>query len=108
MLVSQNMYGFVSSFTLLAFKYFFAGSSENTLADSLKKAKTQRKLSALQTIQISEADKRSRFGAVRSIIRQIRVNEGFLGFYKGYWVSIACFAPNSALWWFFYDQYSSK
>uniref|UniRef100_A0A0B6ZS60 Solute carrier family 25 member 44 n=1 Tax=Arion vulgaris TaxID=1028688 RepID=A0A0B6ZS60_9EUPU len=28
-----------------------------------------------------------------------------MGFYKGYFVSLACFAPNSALWWFFYDHY---
>ena len=41
---------------------------------------------------------------MKAIYRQ----DGALGFYKGYFISLACFAPNSALWWFFYDTYSSK
>ena len=70
--------------------------------------KAAKKLQNLQHIHLSEEDKKSRFGAVRGIINQIMLREGVAGFYKGYFVSLACFAPNSALWWFFYDSYSSE
>lgn len=68
--------------------------------------RAQIKLSTLQHIQISESASKSRFGAVQAIVRAVYKRDGLLGFYKGYFVSLACFAPNSALWWFFYDSYS--
>ncbi|CAL1533825.1 unnamed protein product [Lymnaea stagnalis] len=68
--------------------------------------RAQIKLSTLQHIQISESASKSRFGAVQAIVHAVYKRDGLLGFYKGYFVSLACFAPNSALWWFFYDSYS--
>ncbi|XP_064596418.1 solute carrier family 25 member 44-like [Liolophura sinensis] len=63
------------------------------------------KLASLQTIEVSDEMKRTRLGAVMSIIRNVYKRDGILGFYKGYWVSLVVFAPSSALWWFFYDTY---
>ncbi|BFZ14082.1 hypothetical protein BsWGS_17121 [Bradybaena similaris] len=68
-------------------------------------SKGHHKLSQLQHFRISEKETSSKFGAVQAIIRAVYKQDGFMGFYKGYFVSLACFAPNSALWWFFYDQF---
>ncbi|XP_050406183.1 solute carrier family 25 member 44 [Patella vulgata] len=48
-----------------------------------------------------------RFGTVSAVIREVYNKNGLKGFYKGYFVSLTVFAPNSALWWFFYDTYSN-
>ncbi|KAK7497826.1 hypothetical protein BaRGS_00010960 [Batillaria attramentaria] len=66
----------------------------------------QRKLATIQTLHVSEEARHSRFGAVAAIVDGVYRQYGPLGFYKGYFVSVMCFAPNSALWWFFYDVYS--
>ncbi|XP_076438973.1 solute carrier family 25 member 44-like [Babylonia areolata] len=66
----------------------------------------QRKLATIQTLHVSEQARHSRFGAVAAVVESIYRHEGLLGFYKGYFVSLLCFAPNSALWWCFYDMYS--
>lgn len=66
------------------------------------------KLASLQTIEVSDEMKRTRLGAVMSIIRKVYKRDGILGFYKGYWVSLVVFAPSSALWWFFYDTYCGE
>ncbi|XP_059140466.1 solute carrier family 25 member 44-like [Physella acuta] len=79
-------------------------SGQSTFPGTDKRA--QQKVSSLQHFHLSESDARSRFGAVRAIVRVIYKQDGLLGFYKGYFISLACFAPNSALWWFFYDSYS--
>ncbi|KAL8558706.1 hypothetical protein ACOMHN_037799 [Nucella lapillus] len=71
-----------------------------------KVEKTQQKLATIQTLQVSEQARHSRFGAVAAVVGSIYRKDGMLGFYKGYFVSLMCFAPNSALWWFFYDMYS--
>eukprot|EP00216_Chloropicon_sp_CCMP2111_P000105 CAMPEP_0198239054 /NCGR_PEP_ID=MMETSP1446-20131203/4577_1 /TAXON_ID=1461542 ORGANISM="Unidentified sp, Strain CCMP2111" /NCGR_SAMPLE_ID=MMETSP1446 /ASSEMBLY_ACC=CAM_ASM_001112 /LENGTH=334 /DNA_ID=CAMNT_0043921597 /DNA_START=476 /DNA_END=1480 /DNA_ORIENTATION=- len=34
--------------------------------------------------------------------------EGFRGFYRGYWMSVALFVPGSAMWWGAYSLYKSK
>ncbi|KAI8785975.1 solute carrier family 25 member 44 [Biomphalaria glabrata] len=73
---------------------------------SKEERRAQIKLSNLQNIHLNERVSMSRFGAVNAIIRTIYKRDGLLGFYKGYFVSLACFAPNSALWWFFYDSYT--
>ncbi|GFR79126.1 solute carrier family 25 member 44 [Elysia marginata] len=74
---------------------------------SREKAKAKEKLTKLQHFHISEEEARTRMGSLKAIIRAIYTQDGALGFYKGYFVSLACFAPNSALWWFFYDAYTS-
>ncbi|KAK7096039.1 solute carrier family 25 member 44-like [Littorina saxatilis] len=71
-------------------------------------ARAQRKLASLQTVRVSEQARHSRFGAVQAVVETIYRQSGVLGFYKGYFVSLMCFAPNSALWWFFYDIYSDS
>ncbi|KAK3758869.1 hypothetical protein RRG08_025565 [Elysia crispata] len=55
----------------------------------------------------AEKEARSRLGSLKAIVKAIYRQDGALGFYKGYFVSLACFAPNSALWWFFYDTYTN-
>ena len=69
---------------------------------------TQRKLATLQTLHISEQARHSRFGSVAAVVEAVYQQQGVLGFYKGYFVSLMCFAPNSALWWWFYDIYSGN
>ncbi|KAH9509718.1 hypothetical protein Btru_044330 [Bulinus truncatus] len=75
-------------------------------SDASKDKRVQFKLSNLQHIHLNDNVSMSRFGAVQAIVSTIYKRDGLLGFYKGYFVSLACFAPNSALWWFFYDSYS--
>ncbi|GAB1605876.1 solute carrier family 25 member 44-like [Argonauta hians] len=72
-----------------------------------KKAGVDENLMKLQTFHISEKAQQSRFGTVPDIVEQIYIRDGLRGFYRGYFVSIAVFAPNSALWWTFYDTYTS-
>lgn len=62
----------------------------------------------LQALHVSEQARHSRFGGVMSILDSIYRQQGPMGFYKGYFVSLLCFAPNSALWWWFYDIYTDS
>lgn len=48
---------------------------------------------------------KSRFTITKEIAREIFRKEGIRGFYRGYFTSLAMFAPNSALWWNFYQVY---
>ena len=41
---------------------------------------------------------------VRAILR----NEGFHGFYRGYWMSVGLFVPGSAMWWGSYSMYKEQ
>lgn len=47
----------------------------------------------------------SRFGRTKAVVQAVYQRYGVRGFYKGYFASLAVYAPNSALWWFFYDIY---
>lgn len=47
----------------------------------------------------------SRFGPARAIVAAVYKRDGFAGFYRGYLASLTVYAPNSAMWWFFYDIY---
>jgi hypothetical protein len=47
----------------------------------------------------------TRFGAFKTIVATIKKRHGLSGFYRGYWISICTYAPNSALWWGFYHYY---
>ncbi|KAJ6641643.1 Solute carrier family 25 member 44 [Pseudolycoriella hygida] len=48
---------------------------------------------------------KSRFIVTKEIALAIFRREGILGFYRGYFTSLAMFAPNSALWWNFYQVF---
>lgn len=72
---------------------------------NVKKQQAREKLKTLQEIHIPDELRKRQFGTVRGVISHIYTHEGLLGFYKGYIVSLATFAPNSALWWFFYEAY---
>ncbi|KAL3885452.1 hypothetical protein ACJMK2_025509 [Sinanodonta woodiana] len=71
-------------------------------------ANVQKKLKSLQRIHVPPEMRTRRFGTVHTVIQEVYRQDGILGFYKGYFVSLALFAPNSALWWMFYDTYSDK
>lgn len=47
-------------------------------------------------------------GLAYAIIRELHRKDGVKGFYRGYFASLACYVPNSALWWFFYEKYSGN
>lgn len=47
-----------------------------------------------------------KFGLAYAIVRELHRNDGVKGFYRGYFASLACYVPSSALWWFFYEKYS--
>lgn len=51
---------------------------------------------------------KSRFVVTKEIAREIFRREGIRGYYRGYFTSLAMFAPNSALWWNFYQVYQGK
>jgi len=48
---------------------------------------------------------RSSVEVCRRISSAIYAQQGLLGFYKGYGVSLATYAPNSAMWWGLYHTY---
>lgn len=64
------------------------------------------KLRSLREIHIPEEVRNKRFGTVNAVCSHVYQHHGVRGFYKGYFVSIAVYAPNSALWWLFYDTYT--
>eukprot|EP00043_Microstomoeca_roanoka_P005015 m.53126 g.53126 ORF g.53126 m.53126 type:complete len:427 (+) comp12765_c0_seq1:226-1506(+) len=41
--------------------------------------------------------------STRDLIREIMHHEGLPGFYRGYWASVATFAPSSAIWFAVYE-----
>lgn len=51
---------------------------------------------------------KTQFGLTTSIIKYLYKQDGVKAFYKGYFASLATYAPSSALWWFFYDIYCSE
>ncbi|XP_053408821.1 solute carrier family 25 member 44-like [Mercenaria mercenaria] len=81
---------------------------KTTSSNNVRKKEAREKLRTLQEIHIPDELRQRRFGTVRAVISHVYTADGLLGFYKGYFVSIATFAPNSALWWFFYEAYKEK
>lgn len=51
---------------------------------------------------------KTRTGVARAIVSTVYNKNGMLGFYRGYFASLTVYAPNSAMWWFFYDMYCGK
>lgn len=51
---------------------------------------------------------KSRLTITKAIASEIYRREGIRGYYRGYFTSLAMFAPNSALWWNFYQIYQGK
>ncbi|XP_064644945.1 solute carrier family 25 member 44-like [Lineus longissimus] len=47
----------------------------------------------------------SRWGFTKALCKALYKRDGIAGFYRGYLASLAVFAPNSAMWWYFYDTY---
>lgn len=43
-----------------------------------------------------------------AIGNRIYEQDGFRGFYRGYFASLAAYVPNSALWWVFYHMYQGN
>lgn len=74
-------------------------------SDIASKQQVRKKLRTLQEIHIPDELRQRQFGTVRAVVSHVYTCHGVLGFYKGYFVSLATFAPNSALWWFFYESY---
>lgn len=63
------------------------------------------KTAALDPLKISRDKLKTRLGATKEIVQAVYRQHGVRGFYKGYISSLCVYAPNSALWWFFYDIY---
>ena len=59
-------------------------------------------------LNIPEEALRSPFGRSVAVVKAIYRKDGIRGFYKGYLASLAVYAPNSAMWWFFYDIYTGR
>lgn len=51
-------------------------------------------------------DEVKRFGIASAITRQLYREGGFLSFYRGYFASLICFAPSSAIWWMLYQHFN--
>ena len=66
------------------------------------------RVKSLDHLEIPASAYRTRIGVLKAIVSGVYKKDGLRGFYKGYVVSLAVYAPNSAMWWFFYDTYSSK
>ncbi|ESN94614.1 hypothetical protein HELRODRAFT_95765 [Helobdella robusta] len=51
---------------------------------------------------------KSKIDQTRAIVKYLYKQNGVRAFYKGYFTSLATYAPSSALWWFFYDIYCTE
>lgn len=51
---------------------------------------------------------RSKTAQLFQIGSEIYKRDGVIGFYRGYTASIMAYAPNSALWWYFYHLYQGE
>lgn len=83
-------------------------SEKDNKASNIKTQQARLKLRSLQELHIPDELRQRRFGTVRAVFSEVYKNDGIRGFYKGYFVSLATFAPNSALWWFFYEGYKGQ
>ncbi len=77
---------------------------DHTTLDSATKGK----VTPLGPLLVPKAALRSPMGRTKAIVTAVYRQNGMKGFYKGYFASLAVYAPNSAMWWFFYDIYCSK
>ncbi|XP_033725424.1 solute carrier family 25 member 44-like [Pecten maximus] len=68
-------------------------------------AKVKVKLERLQGIHIPDKKKMKKIDVVKAIISQVYKKEGFSGFYRGYFISMAVYGLGSALWWPFHELY---
>ena len=59
-------------------------------------------------LEIPQESLNSPFGRSVAVVKAIYRKDGVRGFYKGYLASLAVYAPNSAMWWFFYDVYTGE
>ena len=73
-----------------------------------KKGNKQTKGRFSTPLNIPESSLKSPFGRSVAVTRAVYQQYGVRGFYKGYLASLAVYAPNSAMWWFFYDIYCGK
>lgn len=63
------------------------------------------KYRTLEEIHIPDEVRQRRFGTVKHVVSHLYKNHGVRGFYKGYFMSLCFFVPNSASWWTFYELY---
>ena len=63
---------------------------------------------SLAPLNIPTGPGMSRYGMTKAVTQAVYRRDGLLGFYKGYLASLAVYAPNSAMWWFFYDTYCGR
>ncbi|XP_060516524.1 solute carrier family 25 member 44 [Cylas formicarius] len=71
-------------------------------------ASTERDKLAFNPLGINTTQGRSKLAVTLEITRRILKIDGVVGFYRGYWASLAAYVPNSALWWGFYHLYQDE
>ncbi len=98
----SNLSGSVQTSKTLTGKSGFAKFSTNSV---LRNSSHPSKMAPLP---LPEEALRSNLGRTRAVIRAVYAQSGVRGFYKGYFTSLAVYAPSSAMWWFFYDLYSGE
>ncbi|CAG2067050.1 unnamed protein product, partial [Timema podura] len=62
----------------------------------------------LNPLGISMDPTRSRLKITLDIMKQIYIQDGVHGFYRGYVASLCTYVPNSAMWWTFYHLYQDE
>ena len=61
--------------------------------------------------QINSAERFSvaaQLDQTRQLVRRIAVNEGIVGFYRGFWISLCTFGPQSAIFWSLFGKTKSS
>jgi len=56
-------------------------------------------------ISIPDSAMKTSMTRTKAIMSSMYKQDGWRGFYRGYFASLAVYAPNSALWWAIYDVY---
>ncbi|XP_015784950.1 solute carrier family 25 member 44 [Tetranychus urticae] len=72
-----------------------------------KKGKNTNKFSAFANPLHLNKQEVEKYGIPYSIVRELRRKDGFRGYYRGYFASLAFYVPNSALWWYYYEKFSA-
>lgn len=77
------------------------------LGKGLDRRASKQHMPELDPLKIPAEAANSRMGATKAVVAAVYRAHGVRGFYRGYVASLLVYAPNSALWWFFYDHYTA-
>ena len=74
--------------------------------DKSNRSQGSRKFSSFANPLLIKRSEALRYGLSIAVVRELYRTDGFRGFYRGYFASLATYVPSSACWWMFYPIYT--